>query len=108
MPLADPKDGYKFFTLSPNELVYVPEPEEDISLIDWDQDKKRLSKRIYKMVSCTGKQCFFTPHVISKPVIDTKELGANNKSENSWDNLMIKKTCVKLKVDRLGNIRPKL
>ncbi len=105
-PLVDPKEGYKYFILSPNDLVYVPEPDEDISKIDWDQDKKRLSKRTYKMVSCTGKQCFFTPHQISKPVIDTLELGANNKSEKSWDDLMIKKTCLKLKVDRLGNIRP--
>lgn len=106
LPLAESKEGYHWFTLSPNDLVYVPEPDEDISTIDWDKDRKRLSKRIYKMVSCTGSQCFFIPHLISKPVLEIVELGANNKSERSWDGIMIKKTCIKLKVDRLGNIRP--
>lgn len=106
LPLAEEKEGYKWFTLSPNDLVYVPDPDEDVTNIDWEKDRNRLSKRIYKMVSCTGGECHFIPHLISKPIINTLELGANNKSERSWDGLMIKKTCIKLNVDRLGIIKP--
>lgn len=32
------------------------------------------------------------------------ELGSNNKSERAWDGIQIKKVCLKLETDRLGNI----
>jgi flagellar motor protein MotB len=35
-----------------------------------------------------------------------QELGANNKSETSWTRQMIKKVCVKVNVDRIGEIKP--
>jgi len=71
------------------------------------------------MVSSTGKQCFFVPHFVSKS-LDTngKELGANNKAEKpwyilepneefkAWDDNLIKKSCIKMNIDKLGNINP--
>ena len=106
LPIADNKEGYKTILLSPNDLVYIPEEGENIKAIDWVNDRKRISERIYKVVSFTKSQIFFIPHYVSSPIIQTTELGANNKSETSWNKLMIKRVCIKIKIDRLGNIQP--
>ncbi len=108
------------FYLSPNDLVYVPTKEERDNRIDLSTIDRN---RIYKMVSCTKGQCFFVPHRIAYPIVSAdnlkkstsdsesasfhiSELGVNNKSEKAWDEeIMIKQVCVKLKVDRLGNIK---
>jgi CRISPR-associated endonuclease Csn1 len=104
LPIADEKERYKTILLSPNDLVYVPEPEENIRLIDWKNEKQKISERIYKVVSFSKSQIFFIPHFVSSPLIQAEELGANNKSETSWDGQMIKKIFIKIKLDRLGNI----
>lgn len=88
--------------LSPNDLVYVP-TEEELQSIQ-EKEFKIRTERIYKMVSSSGYQCFFVPNIIANPVLQTIELGANNKSEKTWDGQMIKQVCIKLKIDRLGNI----
>jgi len=105
-PIAEPQEGLEFFTLSPEDLVYVPKDGEDINANDWNgKDKQKVFDRTYKMVSCTGKQCFFIPHNIARALeSNDKELGPNNKAEKSWDEKMIKKDCVKIELDRLGNI----
>lgn len=105
--LGENKPGYKKIILSPNDLVYVPEPGETVNLIDWN-NKAKLSNRIYKVVSCTGSVIDFIPHFVAEPIIQTKELGSNNKAQRSWDGIMIKNVCIKLKVDRLGNISPEI
>ncbi len=105
LPVVPPKEGHRHFLLSPNDLVYIPEDDENTKAIDW-HNKKAISSNVYKMMSSSGPQCFFIPHHISKPIIETTELGANNKSERSWDGKMIKQHCIKLKHDRLGNITP--
>jgi CRISPR-associated endonuclease Csn1 len=93
------------FSLSPNELVYVPTVDEIENGIPLDlDDLTKLKGRIYKMVSSTQSRCFFIPSQISKSIIETEELGANNKSERSWDDLMIKGICHKIVLDRIGNI----
>ena len=58
---------------------------------------------IYKIVSFTGQQLFTIPHYVSTSLVDNeKELGWNNKSEQSWDGEFVKKHFVKLNVSRLG------
>lgn len=89
------------YVLSPNDLVYVPTQEEiykgEVSMpIDGD--------RVYKMVSCTGNVGFFIPSFVANPIIQTIELGSNNKAQRAWNNEMIKEVCLPIKVDRLGNI----
>ena len=87
------------FILSPNDLVYLPTKEEvkdGIKTVD--------KTRIYKMVSCTGNEGHFAPAKISNPILQTTELGSNNKAQRAWTGEMIKEICVPLKVDRLGNI----
>lgn len=92
------RDGNKLlFHLSPNDLVYVPSEEEV------DKDKIRGSE-IYKMVSSTQKECHFLPHNISMVIAKGKEFTSINKSEKTIDNINIKNTCWKLKVNRLGEI----
>jgi CRISPR-associated endonuclease Csn1 len=56
------------------------------------------------MVSCTEGECHFVPNQISSPILKNTELGSNNKSERTWNGEMIKQVCIKLKIDRIGNI----
>ena len=89
------------FWLSPNDLVYVPTADELNNGMRLDNMDKG---RIYKMISCSGPQCFFIPQNVSNAIIPVIELGANNKAEKSWNNEMIKVVCVPIRVDRLGCI----
>ena len=92
-------DAQLLFILSPNDLVYLPTNEcqkERFTEID--------KRRIYKFVSCTGNEGHFVPGVIASPIVQTTELGSNNKAQKSWNGEMIKETCIPIKVDRLGNI----
>lgn len=89
------------FWLSPNDLVYVPTADELNNGMRLDNMDKG---RIYKMISCSGPQCFFIPQNVSNVIIPVIELGANNKAEKSWNNEMIKVVCVPIRVDRLGCI----
>ncbi len=103
LPLFDPIQENKYIVLSPGDLVYVPEINEQINQIDWS-NKKNIAEKTYILKSFSKTQCFFIPSSISSPIIDTIELGANNKSERSFDGQMIKNVCLKIKIDRLGNI----
>ncbi|MCF6307284.1 MAG: CRISPR-associated protein Csn1 [Flavobacteriaceae bacterium] len=106
------------FSLSPNDLVYVPTDEEVESLgsVDFTLLSKEQVERVYKMVSCTGSECHFIPNQISSE-IRKNENGTNSKNERIQDffdgkttldmkmkPIMIKNQCWKLKVDRLGNV----
>jgi CRISPR-associated endonuclease Csn1 len=106
LPLVKPKPGYRHFTLSPNDLVYVPEPDENAQLIDWQNDIMRIAQRIYRMVSSTGKECHFLPHNISKSILPKIEFGSLNKSERDSQGSIIKSICIKVKHDRLGGLNP--
>ncbi len=100
-----PELGSFLFSLSPNELVYVP--------IDKDFAEGVNNNYIYKMVSSTGTECHFIQSCISTLIktYDAKsklgELGSLNKLEttiNTEGTLRIKEKCLKIEVDRLGNI----
>lgn len=89
------------FWLSPNDLVYVPtEDEMDNGYVSIPIDKDR----IYKMVSSSGKQCFFIKSVVANSIVDKQEFSSLNKMEKALTGEMIKERCIPLKVDRLGNI----
>ena len=90
------------FVLSPYDLVYVPTQEElQNGTMNYPLDKKR----IYKMVSCTGNQCFFIQSYTANVVWDKNEYSALNKMERSITGEMIKEICIPIKVDRLGNLK---
>ncbi len=98
--------GKFLFSLSPNDLVYVPTDEEieNPSLVSFNNLFRNQVERIYKAISCSTYQCFFSQNTVSKPIKNKVEFSALNKMERSIDNIMIKDRCWKLKVDRLGNI----
>ena len=92
-------DAKLLFILSPNDLVYLPtieELKEGIKVVD--------KKRIYKMVSSSGSQCFFINEKVAKSIVDKVEFTTLNKAERAITGEMIKEICVPIKVDRLGNI----
>lgn len=85
--------------LSPGDLVYVPteaERQNGIGNID--------VQRIYKMVSCTGRQCHFLLYTVASVVLPGKEFEAMNKMERALTGEMIKEVCIPVQIDRLGNI----
>lgn len=112
--------GQFLFTLSPNDLVYVPTDEEmeNPHIVDFVSLSKEQVGRVYKMVSTTKGECHFVPNTTATE-IKKNENGTNSKNErmqlffnesdifDAKDNtkgVMIKERCWKLKVDRLGNI----
>lgn len=120
MPIAEKREGYRTIILSPNDLVYVPTEAEwerikagETNVIDWN-NKKIIAKRIYRMVS--ADDAFFVQHHIARPIIPTVLKGDNKtKGEIDWHNKSTKTMdgrttiadcCIKINVDRLGNIKP--
>lgn len=101
------KCEYKLlFTLSPNDLVYVPTSEEieNPNLVDFKKLQKSQVERIYKMVSSSGTQCFFIRNEVAISIKDKYEFSALNKTEKDLKGNMVKSTCWKLKVNRIGKI----
>lgn len=94
------------FYLCPHDLVYVPAPDELENNYSFDPDNfsKERTGRIYKVVSFSGNQIFFVRHDVSASIVNKTEFSALNKMERAIDGTMIKEVCIKLKVDRLGNI----
>ncbi len=112
------EDGNKLlFSLSPNDLVYVPTTDEilshDMALEDLDLN------RIYRCLNTSTTRSYFMPANFSQLLFKVKdgfsgvfgdfknEVGCNNvnsQSERSLDGIMIKSICWKLEVDRLGQI----
>lgn len=72
------------FTLQQNDLVYLPENVDDPVLSfnndefkEWlnnIENKSKFSKRVYKVVMFTGKDCKFIPHNYANAIIVKKEL----------------------------------
>lgn len=101
-----PKEGFRYFLLSPNDLVYLPDEGENIQAINWEKDKAQIAGKIYKMVSCTQSRCFFIPHTVSRVIHDKIEFDSLNKVEKGLNGRMIKQYCIRLKVNRLGHVKP--
>jgi CRISPR-associated endonuclease Csn1 len=103
VPEKNEKGHSLLFCLSPNDLVYVPAEDEMMEgVVVSIGDIRR--ERIYKMVSCTERECHFVPNSIAYPILKNTELGSNNKAEKTWDGIMIKQVCRKLNINRLGGI----
>ncbi|WPO91732.1 type II CRISPR RNA-guided endonuclease Cas9 [Chryseobacterium sp. HR92] len=117
LPVVDLKNTNDFY-LCPNDLVYILSDDEwgNMTSNDFESLSDEQVKRIYKFVSCTGGEGHFIPYANATEIIKN-ENGTNSKSErmqNFYDGncmldkngkpIMIKENCVKLKVDRLGNI----
>ena len=111
VPERNEKGEPLLFSLSPNDLVYVSMEGEIAETIDFNNLSKEQKERIYKTVSFTGNECHFVKSTIASLIksYDAKskigELGSLNKLEVTISgDSRIKEVCIKLKVDRLGNI----
>jgi CRISPR-associated endonuclease Csn1 len=104
---TDENGNRLLFTLSPNDLVYIPteDENENLTLPNFDKLSKEQAQRVFKIVSFSGTQAFFVANNIASSIVDKMEFSALNKMEKSIDGLMIKSLCVKLEVDRLGKIK---
>ena len=99
VPETNEKGDKLLFHLSPNDLVYVPTEEEKHNILNYNNNQ------IYKIVSFTGNRLYAIPYFVSKPIVDKYEYSQLNKTESDiMSNTSIKTICIKLKIDRLGNI----
>ena len=101
VPEHNEKGEHLLFYLSPGDLVYVPTPDE---VVNTDAINPN---RIYKFVSCTSNEAHLVPVQIANPILQTTELGSNNKSQRAWSGEMIKEICIPLYVNRIGDIKLK-
>lgn len=90
VPELNEKGHRLLFSLSPNDLVYVRN-EDDIEM---------GIKNIYKIVSFTGGRLYGIPQSVSTVIVNKVEFSQLNKIEFTSE----KDVCIKLQVDRLGNI----
>lgn len=103
LPIHDENPNSQYIVLSPGDLVYVPHEGENFNQIDW-KNKRQLSDRIYLMKSSSETTCYFLPMIVSS-LIEKGEFESLSKSERTKDgNQVIKNNCIKLNVDRLGNV----
>ena len=112
VPEYNEKGDPLLFSLSPNDLVYVPIEGEIIENIDFRNLSKEQKERIYN-VNDFSSTCYFTPNRIAKAIFP-KEVDLQRKGDKlsgsydtktaSLEGIQIKEVCIKLKVDRLGNI----
>ena len=103
LPIHNDEPNKQYIVLSPGDVVYVPEPEENITQIDWN-DKKKIASRCYIMKSSSASTCYFLPATVST-LIEKGEFESLGKSEKTIDGKQfIKEYCIKLSIDRLGNI----
>ena len=95
------------FTLSPNDLVYIPteDEKENLTTINFNNLSKEQIQRVYKPVSFTGNRLYAIPNNIATSIVDKMEFTLLNKLEFTLDKESIKEFCLKLEVDRLGKIK---
>ncbi|MDR1055400.1 MAG: type II CRISPR RNA-guided endonuclease Cas9 [Prevotellaceae bacterium] len=101
VPSKNEKGDKLLFTLSPNDLVYVPTKEQleqgNIDIKDVEDNKGR----IYKVVNFAAKRLYVVPHSIAQIIADKKEYGSINKIECDSE---MKGTCILVVMNRLGYI----
>ncbi len=109
------------FTLSPLDLVFVPNEEEieNPSLVNLNILNKEQIKRVYTLNNFTGGDIYFSPNSHAKSIhekeVDLKFDTKTSKLKGSFPDKttsissgsktnQIKNICYKLEVDKLGNI----
>ena len=100
VPEYNEKGDPLLFSLSPNDLVYVSIEGEIIEDIDFRNLSKEQKERIYKIVSFTKGRVYGIPNRVAISIVNKVEYTQLNKIEFIKE----KEICIKLKVDRLGNI----
>lgn len=97
VPKLNEKGDKLMFYLSPNDLVYVPVVEADVYSISFENLDPN---RIFKIASFTGGRLYAMPVNTANSIVDKLEFGPLNKMEFTKE----KSRCIKLHLDRLGEI----
>ncbi|MDZ4792978.1 MAG: hypothetical protein SGI83_01745, partial [Bacteroidota bacterium] len=118
VPLQNENGSKLVSYLSPNDLVYVPTPDEqeNINSIDFYNLNRTQIKRLFNVNDFSGT-CYFTPNRLSKSIaskevdlsfdeLKNKLSGSFDTKTASFEGKQIKEICIKLNTDRLGNISP--
>ena len=100
VPKYNEKGDPLLFNLSPNDLVYVPIEGEIIEDINFRNLSNEQKERIYKIVSFTKGRIYGIPNRVAVSIVNKMEYTQLNKIEFIKE----KEICIKLKVDRLGNL----
>lgn len=100
VPEYNEKGDPLLFSLSPNDLVYVPVEGEIIEDINFQNLSNEQKERIYKIVSFTKGRIYGIPNRVAVSIVNKMEYTQLNKIEFIKE----KEICIKLKVDRLGNL----
>lgn len=116
VPATNAKGDKLLFSLSPNDLVYVPTKEEmeNPALVDFSNLTKEQVNRIYN-VNDFSDAIYFSPNSHSKAIhpkeVDLRFDASKNKVSGSYSDktasyngIQIKEICWKLEVDRIGRI----
>lgn len=88
------------FSLSPNDLVYVPSQTEVDSNLSISDFSKSISQ-IFKVVSFTGTRLYVIPINVATSIVNKVEYTSLNKLEFTIE----KNIMIKLNLDRLGNVK---
>ena len=89
------------FSLSPNDLVYLPTDEE---IQSGKINQKIDINRIYKVVSFTSDRIYFVQQFVAYPIVSKLEFEKKNKIERAVTGEIIKRYCIPIKTNRLGEI----
>lgn len=95
-PEKNEKGHPLLFTLSPNDLVYVPEEGEEVNTLDYENLID--TNKIFKVVSFTGKRLSVIQNCVSITIVNKIEYTSENKIEL----LNEKQRMIKLNINRLG------
>jgi CRISPR-associated endonuclease Csn1 len=101
LPPVELKDNKDFY-LSPNDLIYLPTEDEleNTEGIDFQNLLPSQLSSLFKIVSFTGNRLYVIPLSVATVIVNKIEYTLLNKIELTKE----KDICIKLKVDRLGNI----
>jgi len=100
VPETNEKGDVLLFHLSPNDLMYIPTEDEKENRIDFNNLNKEQMKNLYKIVSFTGNRLYAIPLNVASVIVNKVEYTQLNKIEFIKE----KEACIKLKVNRIGNI----
>lgn len=107
VPATNANGNALLFALSPGDVVYLPTASEaENGIADAGSIERN---RLFKMVKSTTELAFFVPVFHSRVIRKGVELGAadclqNYKNSETGEDISIKRHCLPVKLDRLGNI----
>lgn len=107
VPEKNETGHFLLFHLSPNDLVYIPSEEDraNNNPVTFENLNKEQLARVYKIVSFTGARLYAIPCNVATSIVDKVEFTQLNKLEFSLEKISIRDYCIKLKADRIGNLK---